>query len=243
MRRVILCMVLFISSVAASHYFFPPASAIDNLIGIQLSQACIRMEENHVKSNCLTYDKLKQFDNGNLLLEGQWVNDTWYHRADSKVRNAYSYYTGTGTIVSVDPNSEFMTRAKNIIVQSDNFTYINPAEIVGANHTRTEYQNRFVSSCDNALVAPNISLINDTIKYLESNCVITNYNGTIKVKTPAFVWSYDNPYSTLHQYDFLKNIMHGHTTLNGNVTRGGLGPTDCIHHRCDYVDPYKKSGW
>lgn len=218
--------------------FFPAAFGDSgHLIGIQLSQACVKMETNHVKSNCLSYDTLKQFDRTNSLLAGPWVNDTWYHRAAP--HNTYQLYNLDPWVVFVDPSSDYTTHSKMIIVQSSNFTFINPAEIVGANHTRTEYHNRFVSSCNEALVAPNLFLINDTINYLKSGCKTTNYNDTVKVSTPAFQWSYDNPYSTLHYYNYLKSIYH--KAINTFNQTGGKGLEDCIHHKCNYKDPF--SNW
>ena len=213
-----------------------------SLIGIQLSQSCIVMEKNHVKSNCLSYFDLKQFDTTNPLWSGQFVNDTWYHRSTAHVKNLWQYYSGKNTVY-VDPSTEFTTRAKMIIVQSDNFTWINPDESVGANHTRNEYVNKAVVGCYEARVAPNLNLINQTIQYLKGGCKDpAYYNDKITVRTNDSPFNYNNPYSSLLQKYYLQSMLSGHW-LGANHTSGGLGPSDCITHKCNYTDPYKKAGY
>lgn len=197
-------------------------------IGIQLSQSCINLERNNIKSNCLTYDKLIRFDNTNPLLAGKWINDTWYHRANPKVHNAYQFANTGSFIVMVDPNNGFTIGAKMIIIQPDNFTYINPNESVGQNHTRFEYNNRSVSGCLEALVSPNVSLINDTIKYLENGCTSTGYNGVVAKPVMDIVFDLK---STM-----IKSLAWIHQFKNTTKFI-----QDCIHHKCTYKDP--NSNW
>lgn len=208
------------------------------MIGIQISQGCQIMEKNHIKSNCMTYDKIRNLDNTNPVYAGQWVNDTWYHRLAPHVRN-HEVMNLNKFVVMVDPNPDFTTRAKMITVQADNFTWINPDDGVGNNHTRIEHANRIVTDCSQATVAPYAWLINDTIQYLENGCTHTNYNDKILVKTGNTAFSLVNPYSTLHQDSYLKSIFHNHTFYNGNFTSGGIGPSNCITHYCAPVkNPY-----
>jgi len=208
------------------------------MIGIQLSQGCQIMEKNHIKSNCITYDRIKFLDNTNPLWSGLWVNDTWYHRLAPHVKNHEMMNLNT-FVVMVDPNPDFTTRAKMIVIQSDNFTWINPDDGVGNNHTRIEHVNRMITDCSQATVAPAISLIKDTLLYLENGCTHTNYNDKILIKTGNQPFSFVNPYSTLHQDTYLKSILHNHLSYNGNHTSGGIGPSNCITHYCTPVkNPY-----
>lgn len=212
------------------------------MIGIQLSPTCLILIKNHMKTDCPTYDKLKPLDNTNPEWAGQWVNTTYYHRELPRVSNHYLMNTNP-FIVMVDPDPNFTTIAKMIIIQSGNFTYINPYESVGNNHTRNEYNNRFVSGCTTATVAPILSLIEDTVHYIESSCKITSYNEKVSVKTNDTPFDYNNPYSSLHLENYLKSLMHGHGSSVGNHTAGGLGLNNCINYKCDIKDPYAKASW
>ena len=146
-------------------------------------------------------------------------------------------------VVMVDPDPDYTTISKMIIIQADNFTYINPGEGIGNNHTRNEYQNRFVGNCEVATVAPIIPLINDTLHYLESDCKTTKYTDKVIIQTGNKPFDYSNPYSSLHHQAMLKqygitiagesHLMGGHTIKFG----------DCIHKKCNFIDPYKKPNW
>ena len=177
------------------------------------------MEKNHIKSNCLTYDKLKQFDNTNPVYAGQWVNDTWYHRLNPRVLN-HEIMNLNNFVIMVDPNPDFTTTAKMIIVQSDNFTWINPNDYVGNNHTRIEHRDRNISDCSSAIVAPNIWLINDTINYFESKCKNTKYSDIVLFKTGNQPFSFDNPYSSLYYKNFVSYSKQ-------------TGIPNCINHPCN----------
>lgn len=195
------------------------------LIGIQLSPTCLTLLKNHMPTNCPTYDKLKPLDNTNPLWEGKWVNDTYFHRELPRVKNHW-IMNPNQIIVMVDPDPNFTLLAKMIIIQSGNFTYINPDETVGNNHTRNEYHNRSVSSCSQATVAPILPLIEDTLHYLENGCKISSYIDKTVVKTNDMPFQYNNPHSSLHyknQIDQLKQHPMG----------------DCIHKKCDISNPYK----
>lgn len=246
---------IFIAALLVAHVYVTNAYGITigsnqtsypmeryQLIGIQLSPTCLTLIKNHMPNSCPTYDKLKPLDNTNPLWEGVWVNDTYFHRELPRV-NSHWLMNPNKIIVMVDPDPNFTILAKMIIIQPDNFTYINPGEGIGMNHTRNEYNNRFVAACSQATVAPILSLIEDTLHYIENDCKITAYNEKTTIKTGNLPFDYSNPYSSLlHDY-FLKSLLHGHSFSGGNHTSGGYGPADCITHKCGIKDPYKKKGW
>ena len=252
MSRGVLFIIFLAGIITTTHILDVNALVITNqtangmyishsqMIGIQISQVCATMEKNHMKSNCITYDKIKQFDNTDPTYAGQWVNDTWYHRLAPRISN-HEVMNLNPFVIMVDPNNSFTTRAKMIIVQSDNFTWINPDEAVGNNHTRIEHHNRQVSNCEQASVAPDINLIKDTVIYLESGCTITKYNDKVLIKTGNLPFSFVNPYSSLHYNSMLKNLLHGHSGFGGNHTAGGIGPSNCITIKCEIPkNPYAK---
>ena len=211
------------NTITPGGYIAPPNY---QKIGIQLSQSCINLERAHLKSNCLTYDKLIQFDTSKLSFSGLWTNQTYFHRLPSHLKNAYNFPQTTLTIM-VDPDSSFVKNAKMIIIQSDNFTYTNPDEAISKNHTRNEYHNRFVSGCSEAIIAPNINLVNDTITYFNSNCTVTNYNTKITHQIKETPFSFNNPYSSLHYKDMLNQIK-----------KTGYG--NCITKQCVNITLGKK---
>ena len=210
-----------------------------HLIGIQLSDSCLKLVKINATTNCPTYDKLRVFDNTNPLYDGVWVSKPYYHRLNPRVGNQYNIFT-SHFVVMVDPDADYTTHARMIIIQPDSFTYINPNDII-TNHTRTEYHDRFVTSCESANVAPSLSLINDTVQYFENGCTNTSFNSTSKIKMKVTPFDYNNPFSSLHYLDYLKSIYH--TGFTGVNQTGGSGLKDCIHHKCKYVDPFANPNW
>jgi hypothetical protein len=189
-----------------------------SLIGIQISKACISIEMNDIKSNCLTYDKIKQFDTTNTNYAGKWINDTWYHRGTPHTKQTWAFINSNVTVM-VDPDSDFTTQAKMIIIQGNNFTYIDPNQVV-SNHIRNEYHNRFVySDCSSAMIAPNVWLLNDTIQYLKSGCKTTSYHEITNSTTPSYKAHYDT--MTVQGINWMKHFS--------NVTR----TYECIITKCD----------
>lgn len=209
------------------HYQGGTALSQTKLIGIQLSDSCLKLIISNTTTNCPTYDKLKIFDNTNPIYDGVWVETPYYHRLITKT-NEYNFYTDH-YVIMVDPNGDFTTHARMIIIQPDHFTYINPDDVI-TNHTRIEYHDRFVTACEFASVSPDIDLIFDTIKYFENGCKYTSFNDTKKVQMNVTPFDYNNPFSTLYYTEYIHEIK-----------TDNIG--DCIHSKCKYTDPYKNPDW
>lgn len=212
-------------------------------IGIQLSQVCLRDAMFNLTTDCLNYNDLKPLDNTNPIYAGQWVSEPYEHRLPPKIRN-HDVFNPNPWAIMVDPNPDFTVSAKMIIVDT-HFTWTNQNDSSDRGLSAKSYHDRYVSDdCMEARVGPNLTLIRDTINYLESNCTATTINVTQFSNQTEIPFSYNNSFSTLHLDTYLKSILHGHTiTTNSSMTTGGLGPTDCIRHQCSFTDPYKKVGW
>jgi len=211
-------------------------------IGIQLSQVCLRDAIFNLTTNCLNYGDLKQFDNTIPFFAGLWVDKPYEHRLSPKIKNHENFNSNPWAIM-VDPNADFTTSAKMIIVDT-HFTWTNQNDTADRGLSMKSYQDRYVSDdCNEARVGPSIPLIQDTITYLESGCTTSNMNTTKIISQAEIPFSYNNSYSTLHLQSYLQSILHGHSSSNTNKTAGGLGPQDCIRHTCTFTDPYKKVGW
>jgi|SRR6185437_1814580 len=200
-------------------------------IGIQLVPICITELKNHINSTCLNYNIIKPFDNTNPLWAGMWVEQPYEHRLNPKIKNHENFNPNPWSIM-VDPNADYTINAKMIYVNNDNFTWINPDQTSNKGIVMITHMNRYVSpNCVEATVAPNLSLINDTIFYLESGCKTTSYNDTKIITQKEIAFSFNNPYSSLHYKEQVSNVKK----------TGGLG--NCISQQCSYTDPYKKTGW
>jgi len=212
-------------------------------IGIQLSQVCLMDLKNHLNSTCLNYNDLKDFDNTNPLWAGLWVEQPYEHRLNPKIKN-HENFNPNPWVVMVDPNADYTVGARMVTVDN-HFTWTNQNDSSNKGLALKSYVDRYVSDdCQEARVGPNLSLIKDTIAYLESNCTANTMNTTNITTQVEIPFSYNNPYSTLHYEDLIKKVTHGHTTTtNSTRVTGGLGLGDCIHKVCSYTDPFKKSGW
>ena len=213
-------------------------------ISVKLSQVCETLLKNNMSNSCINYKILRVVDNTNPLYAGQWVEQPWYHRLAPKIKN-HEIFNNNPWAVMVDPNSDFAVNSKLITVEDGSFPWINQDDSsIGGLVIKTHVDRRVTSDCNEALVAPNLNLIKDTISYLESGCTTTTYNDTKLTYQKEIPFSYDNQYSTLHLQYYLKLIMNGHSSGITNHTSGGLGPSLCINGKtCNFTDPYKKAGW
>lgn len=197
-------------------------------ISVKLSQVCETLLKYNMSNTCLDYKTLRIFDNTNPLYAGQWVDSPWYHRLSPKVKNHENFNPNPWAIM-VDPNSDFSSNSKLITVEDGSFSWINKDEgSIGGLSVKTHADRYVNADCNEALVAPDLNIIQDTIKYLESGCSVTSFNDTKITTQKEIPFSYDNPYSTLKFQTQVSKIK----------ATGGLG--DCIHKICNYKSPYSK---
>lgn len=216
------------------------------ILFVNLSQTCENMIKNNI-TGCPTLDQLAPFDTSNQNISGKIIkigNDTL--RTKPQVKSNWLYYASSSKkIVCIECNADVivMQQSQQIIINPTGFSFVD--QILNVTKGQwISYSDRFMQGCDTATISNNMKLLNDTIHYMLSGCVTkTNFNGTISHNVYVSAWQYDNPFSTLHQNQYLKDIMHNHLSYNGNKTSGGIGPSDCITHRCNFIDPYKKAGW
>ena len=214
---------------------------------VSLSQTCEILNRNNM-SGCPSIESLLHYDTSNQMVSGKFVNhDGIYTRTMPQMKNnwlAYSYSTKDVICVECYFDVTATNKAREIIIQPSSFTYVNKTETENKN-LWYNYGNRFMQGCDVATIANIPGLLDDTLNYMLHSCnsnytsvsTITNHTRTLHP------FHYDNPYSTLHQITYLKNILHGHSSSNTNMTSGGVGPMNCITHQCNFIDPYKKQGW
>lgn len=214
------------------------------ILYISYSQTCQAMIKNHI-SGCIPLGDIIKYDTSNQYVSGHFIkegNDTI--RTKPQVKNNWLYYQSkTNKTICIECTADITTmqQAQQIILQPTDFVYVDPNNN-NVTKTWTSFNGRYMQGCDIATIANIPGLFNDTISYMLSGCTKTSFNGTSIHQVKQAEWSYDNPFSTLHQDAYLKSMLHGHT-YNGNNTSGGNGPQDCIRHSCSYQDPYKKQGY
>lgn len=240
-----LIFLLLIPLILLSHQAFAntPTQKYP-LIMIVPSESCQNMIKFHMKTDCPTDDMLLKYDTSNQKISGHFIIQNGNTIRDKpEVKNHYLFYQ-TQT-VCVDCAGDYMNPDlfQIIIIEPHGFTYVDKYAVI-SNNKWLSYSDRHMAGCNTATIGYSDSLLNDTIKYMESNCTQTSFNSTKTNIIPDQPWSYDNPYSSLHLSTYLKSFLHNHDIFNRNGTNpGGLGPNDCIRHQCSYTDPYKKAGW
>lgn len=215
------------------------------IIFVSYSQTCENMIKNNI-SGCPSVESMVNYDTSNQYVSGKFItqgNQTI--RTSAEVKEHWkSYQASQKTIVCIDceENIQAYQQSQNIIIQPTSYSF---ADKTGSQLITNQlfYSNdRYMQGCDTATISNIPGLLNDTINYMLSGCTKTNFNGNVTKSVHVTAWQYDNPFSTLHTESYLKDILHGHYIF-GNMTGGGLGPSDCIRHQCSFTDPFKKAGW
>lgn len=214
---------------------------------ISLSNTCEILDKHNMKG-CPPVKDLIKYDNSNQLVSGQFVshNGIYTRNPPQLKHNWLAYQYSNHTIICVECAFDVTAtdKSKQIIIQPNSFSFVNKSE-TESNNAYYNFIGRSMQGCDTATIANLPGLLNDTIHYMLSGCLAskTGFHGIENHTRTLHPFSYDNPYSTLHQDALLKSMMQGHTYDFGNKTSGGRGPPDCIRHACTFTDPYKKVGW
>ena len=201
------------------------------VIMVVQSEICQKMIQNHINSTCATDDKTMKYDTSNQHISGKFVTkDGITTRTKAQVTNHYQFYTKQTVCVDCTGNLFNPDLYKIILLEPHGFTFVNKDQVV-PNNKWYSYSDRSMQGCNTATIAYSDALLNDTISFLESGCTKTSFNGTMNHIIKEQPWSWDNPYSSLHQKSIVDKVK----------STGGLG--NCISKQCDYTDPYKKAGW
>ena len=187
-----------------------------------------------------------KYDNSNRRVSGDFINnDGIYTREAPQIKNNWlAYQYSNHAVICVECYFDFTATAKSqqIIINPNSFSYVNKTESESKN-VIYNYYGRYMQGCDTATIGNIPGLLDDTISFMLNGCTKTNFNNTQINILPTHKINYYSPYSTTNHDSYLKTILSGHTYDFGNKTAGGRGPTNCITHKCDFVDPYKKLGY
>ena len=212
---------------------------------IKLSNTCEILDK-HNMTGCPSVKSLIPYDTSNRLVSGNFIsNNGIYTRESPKIKNNWlAYQYSNHKIVCVECYFDFTATAKSqqIIINPNTFSYVNKTESESKN-VIYNYYGRYMQGCDTATIGNIPGLLDDTISFMLNGCVKTNFNNTQINPRPVHQVNYYSPFSTLNHDSYLKTIFSGHTYDFGNKTMGGRGPSDCITHKCNFIDPYKKLGY
>lgn len=215
-----------------------------NILAVILSPTC-----KIVNSGCPRYNEIAIDDQTDQRISGKFVLDKSGNlfRSQPPVKNSWAFYQyNSKPAVCIDcfiPGGYADAVQLLTILPPTQHVWVSQDDLID-NKTATEYSGVYIPDCNNAQVPYNYTTYIKVLHYMQNGCVGNlNLTSSKKIITPDIPWSYDNPYSSLHLTTYLKQINHNHLTLPGNHTVSGFGPGDCITKKCDYTDPYKKSGW
>jgi len=154
-----------------------------NVISIQLSKTCLYMIKSNMSSVCPTYKDLVIYDTTNQKYLGKFVEKPYYHRAKSYMTNpSMTLTTLTDTLICVDCPDDVWTKSKVITLTNNKLVYTKDSDKKIVNNTRYEYIGRSVDNCAFATIYYSKLLLEDTINYLKSGCITTNFDEKITIK-------------------------------------------------------------
>ena len=220
-----------------------------NMISLMLSETCQRMNEHNI-SGCPHISELIVFDTSNQAISGKFIqNGSDYTRTSPQIKNHYLWYgtNRTNEIICLDceVDAKMSQTTQQVIIEPHDFVWTDKFNTLhDGSRIFVQFHGRYMQGCDTATIPYDFQLLTDTIYYMRMNCdsKYTTFNATQTYELPSTPFNYDNPFSTLHQDSYLKDIT-GHKSFGGNHTGGGLGPSNCITNKCDYHDPYHKVGY
>jgi len=155
------------------------------IIGIQLSNTCIKMVQENQTNDCPSYYKLKGLDTTNQMMSGKFVfTNGYYHRLAPQTKNHYQMYKTDQTIIMLDPDYMSTYLGKTILIVPQGFSYHSNLDNA-TNGTRTEYLEYVSPDCKQATISYNATILNNTISYLKSGCTTKSFVEKKVIPLPA----------------------------------------------------------
>lgn len=161
-------------------------------IGVTLASSCITLIQNNITTTCPTYEDLVHLDSSIQRVSGEFtIIDDFFQRLNSNYEESWRWYDFDNNLrVFIDPPNGMAERIKMIEIRNNfgiyevdilNNVLNNPRSLV-------YYKDRSIDNCENAVISSDKwqLLLNDTIKYLQSNCEdgMTQFNSTEIIPLP-----------------------------------------------------------
>jgi hypothetical protein len=157
----------------------------NQFVNIILSDTCITMIENNMKTNCPTYTELREtWDNTIPYVSGEWVETEYdIKRENPKMEKHWNYYKQLPNwkIITVDPDNELKQIGVNIYIQATDFKYLERADSVlknesidiDANERYIWHNIKYDKYCSTITIAPDTDLLTEAINNIWDGCKTT----------------------------------------------------------------------
>lgn len=198
----------------------PELNTYHKLTVVEYSEVCQKMIDKNIKSNCPTVNELKKYDNTNQKISGKFITINGKTiREKPVISNHYLFYNATTVciICKVDLNKKNLFNT--IIIEPHGFTWIEKDHIVKNDTPWNSFSDRFMEGCHKATIGYSDILLNDTIRYIQSKCTITQFNGTRShgiIQAPI-------DYEHAPQYQYMRWL---HSAVKASVG-------NCINKSCE----------
>lgn len=149
------------------------------LIGLQLSNQCIKLIKNGFPTTCPTYYDLINIDQSEEYVSGFFVTDDdgFFHRAEPNYANSWRWYDGDdSTRVILDPPKGMAERIPMITITNNFNIYFKPGDFsVDDDGLRKYNKHRSIEGCKDALISSDVwkVMLTDTIEMLKTGCAKT----------------------------------------------------------------------
>lgn len=231
---------------------FTPSNPYKNFIDVLYSNTCQTLVDHNDTSDCPSVEELSRWDTSNKHISGYFYHTpNGLKRTDPQLTNHYIFYNNSPkTIVCVLCTTDFshIDITKTIFIVPKGLTYTITDPTVPADQITSLYNNqtltlnenaksltvfydRYVTGCLTAEISYSKNLMNDTLKYLESNCTIKpQINKTTTIKPIIPIVDYNNSPQVLYE----KWLLQSKIVNLGN----------CINQKCvQAVNPEHAKGF
>lgn len=223
-------------SIPPNYWYVPQTNTASSttingfqVVGLQLSGACIAALKAHSVTNCPTYKDVVYADNSNTRLSGGfgYVNGFYERLPNFFKQNIAYYYSLHRNVVLVDPPQDIADKIPMIQIYNvlptfaDKYQDLNSSRTNSTNGFKTLHQYRYTQDC-RGLTAITFSkaIVNDTISYIQSGCTKTNLNTLVIV--PNNTIQTDPTKSALWQFQQAMNLE-----------KKTVATKDCRYVKCD----------
>uniref|UniRef100_A0AAT9J945 ORF33 n=1 Tax=Nitrosopumilaceae spindle-shaped virus TaxID=3065433 RepID=A0AAT9J945_9VIRU len=167
-------------------------------VSISLSKNCQTMIEHGLYTNCPTYRELVElFDTTNPTASGHFVDMGYDVKRVGIMDRHWKFYETEDNydLVMVDPDAPFQSKSIAIEIQASKFTTLS---VIGSDNSRSFNQSSYTTwenfkqtpNCKKIIVAPDIELIKQAVKYAVNDC-----NGEIDVLENTVVHQEPTPHN------------------------------------------------
>lgn len=160
------------------------------LVGVKISDTCIKLVRNNFTTTCPSYEDLIGIDSSNQYVSGYFVteSDGFLHRMEPNYKNSWKWYEHDEEIrVIVDPPSDMMKKIPMITIENNFGVYFRADDFrIDDEGVRKYNQHRYVSNCNDATLSTEIwvNALADTINMLQTGCRITEIQETFTEQLP-----------------------------------------------------------